>query len=230
MMNRKKKNLAILLIAIFNLIFTIMAMTELKSMIPINLFEKEISKMCPKEYLLILPIIVILMSILQIMYRLKTMDKVVTTGKIVEDGVFTFIDGLCIIGNWALVYIGFVYTNTTLINITIPIIYIIMAIIGIVLAGIYSTFPINKKGSIIGLVTKETVEDDEVWRIANRFNGFTGFVSSIVIVLLSAYFIVYGFNFIYLLLAVIICGILMFYMPRLYAKMVAEKKAQRIIE
>lgn len=230
MMNRKKKNLTIFGFAILNLLLTIVAMTKLKAMIPINLFEKEISKMCSKEYLLVLPIVVIIISVLQIIYRMKTMDKVVTTGKIIEDGMFTFVDGLLMLGNWIFVYIGFVYTKTTLINIYIPVIYVVMAVIGIALAGVYSTFPINKKGSIIGLITKETIENDDIWRIANRFNGFTGFVSAIIIVLLSAYFLVFGFNFIYLLVGIIICGILMFYMPRLYAKMVAEKRAQRIIE
>ena len=105
-----------------------------------------------------------------------------------------------------------------------------MGLFGLVLSGIYSTFPINKKGSLLGLVTKETVADDEVWRIANRFNGFTGFVSSIIIVLMAAYYIVCGFNLIYFILEVFICLMLMFYVPRLNAKRVADKKAQRVVE
>lgn len=230
MMNRKKKNLTILCIAILNLVLTIIAIIQLKSMIPINIFGEGKDKMCSKEFLLVLPIVVLIISVLQVFYRLKTMDKVVTNGKLIEDGLFAFIDGFLICANWILVYIGLNYTKTMLINIEIPVIYIIMILIGLVLMGIYSTFPINKKGSMLGLVTKETIEDDEVWRIANRFNGFTGFVSAIIIILLAAYFIVYGFNWVLLVIGLFICGMLMFYVPRLNAKMVARKKSERVIE
>lgn len=230
MMNGKKKNLTILGIAILNLILTFFAVLNLKNMIPINIFEDSIGKMASKQLLFNLPVLVLVISVFQVIYRLKTMDKTITTGKLVEDGLFAFFDGLLIGINWIFVYIGDQYTKTTLINIDIPVIYIIMAVIGFGLVGLYSTFPINKKGSIFGLVTKETIESDEIWRIANRFNGFTGFVSAIIIILLSAYFIVYGFNWVYLLIALIVCAFLMFYAPRLYAKTLKRKIENRIIE
>ncbi len=230
MMNRKKKNLTILLLAVLNFILTIFAITNLKSMVPINIFKSDIGKMCSKQMLLAIPLLVIVISLIQVFYRLKTMDKPVTTGKLIEDGTFAFVDGLLICINWLLVYISSIYTKTTLINVEIPVIYIVMGIIGLVMAGIYSTYPINKKGSILGLRTKETLEDDGVWRISNRFNGFTGFVSSIIVVLLAAYYIVCGFNFVYLLLAIIFCGMLMFYVPRLHATMIARKKSKKTIE
>ena len=230
MMNRKKKNLTILGIGVFNFILTIVVMANLKSMIPINFFEEGIAKMTSKSILLLLPTIVLLISIFQVIYRIKTMDKTVTTGKLIEDGLFAFIDGLLIGINWLLVYIGVQYTNTTLINIDIPVIYVIMAIVGFALVGVYSTFPINKKGSIVGLVTKETISNDEVWRIANRFNGFTGFISAIIIIALSGYFIMFGFNWVYLVIALFICGMLMFYIPRLYAKRIQDKILNRVVE
>lgn len=230
MMNRKKKNLTILGIGVLNFILTIVVMANLKSMIPINFFEEGIAKMTSKSILLLLPTIVLLISIFQVIYRIKTMDKTVTTGKLIEDGLFAFIDGLLIGINWLLVYIGVQYTNTTLINIDIPVIYVIMAIFGFALVGVYSTFPINKKGSIVGLVTKETISNDEVWRIANRFNGFTGFISAIIIIALSGYFIMFGFNWVYLVIALFICGMLMFYIPRLYAKRIQDKILNRVVE
>lgn len=229
-MNRKKKNLTILGIGVLNFILTIVVMANLKSMIPINFFEEGIAKMTSKSILLLLPTIVLLISIFQVIYRIKTMDKTVTTGKLIEDGLFAFIDGLLIGINWLLVYIGVQYTNTTLINIDIPVIYVIMAIFGFALVGVYSTFPINKKGSIVGLVTKETISNDEVWRIANRFNGFTGFISAIIIIVLSGYFIMFGFNWVYLVIALFICGMLMFYIPRLYAKRIQDKILNRVVE
>lgn len=230
MMNRKKKNLTILILAVLNFILTIVSIVNLKAMVPINIFESDIGKMCSKQMLLALPLLVIIISLIQVFYRLKTMDKPITTGKLIEDGGFAFVDGLLICINWLLVYISSVYTKTTLINVEIPVIYIILGIIGLVMAGIYSTYPINKKGSILGLRTKETLEDNEVWRISNRFNGFTGFVSAIIVVLLAAYYIVYGFNWIYLLLAIIVCGMLMFYIPRLHASMIAREKSKKVIE
>lgn len=230
MMNRKKKNLTILGIGVLNFILTIVVMANLKSMIPINFFKEGIAKMTSKSILLLLPTIVLLISIFQVIYRIKTMDKTVTTGKLIEDGLFAFIDGLLIGINWLLVYIGVQYTNTTLINIDIPVIYVIMAIVGFALVGVYSTFPINKKGSIVGLVTKETISNDEVWRIANRFNGFTGFISAIIIIALSGYFIMFGFNWVYLVIALFICGMLMLYIPRLYAKRIQDKILNRVVE
>jgi hypothetical protein len=230
MMNKKKKNFTILFIAVLNFILTVAAIIKLKSMVPINVFEKDIGKMCSKQLLLGIPTLVIILSLLQVLFRLKTMEKKVTTGKIIEDALFAFVDGLLICINWLLVYIGVKYTETTLININIPVIYIVMGVVGLVLCGIYSTFPINKKGALIGLKTKETLEDDEVWRIANRFNGFTGFVAALIIILLSAYYIVNGFNIIYFIFELFVCGMLMFYIPVLNARMVARKKSERIIE
>ena len=91
MMNRKKKNLTILVIAILNLILTFVAMIKLKAMIPINVFAKDITKMCSKELLLILPIIVLIISVFQVLYRIKTMDKKVDEvwDLLIEYGVAT---------------------------------------------------------------------------------------------------------------------------------------------
>ena len=111
-----------------------------------------------------------------------------------------------------------------LIDINIPVFNIIMIMVGVVLIGIYSTYPINKTGSIFGLVTKETLENEEIWRVANRFNGFTGFVAAITLILLSGYFLINGFNWVYMVLEVFICIMLMFYIPRLNAKRAAKSR------
>ena len=66
--------------------------------------------------------------------------------------------------------------------------------------------------------------------IANRFNGFTGFISAIIIIALSGYFIMFGFNWVYLVIALFICGMLMFYIPRLYAKRIQDKILNRVVE
>lgn len=224
MMNRKKKNMTILGVAILNLILTCVAIFKLKAMVPINIFQHDIQKMCSKELLLILPVIILIISVFQVLYRIKTMDKVVTTGKIVEDGLFAFIDGTLICSNWLLMYIASQYTKTMLIDINIPVFNIIMIMVGVVLIGIYSTYPINKTGSIFGLVTKETLENEEIWRVANRFNGFTGFVAAITLILLSGYFLINGFNWVYMVLEVFICIMLMFYIPRLNAKRAVKSR------
>ncbi len=231
MKTKNKKNFTILGIAILNLILSIIAISKLSNNIPINIFATSIiDKMCSKQLLMIIPVVVLLISILQVIYRLNTMDKVVTTGKRIEDAVFTFIDGLLIYINWMFVYVGYSFTSTNLIKVDIPVGYIIMALIGIVIVAIYSTFPINKFGSRIGLRIKETIEKEEVWRTANKLNAFTGLLSGIIIVLLSGYFLLYGFNWIYLLIAVLVCVLLMFYIPILYAKMIYRKVVNRVIE
>ena len=231
MKTKNKKNFTILGIGILNLILSIFAIVKLSNNIPINIFATNvIDKMCSKQLLIIIPIIVLLISIFQVIYRLNTMDKVVTTGKRIEDAVFTFTDGLLIYINWILIYIGYSFTNTNLIKVEIPVGYIIMALIGIIIVAVYSTFPINKFGSKIGLRIKETIENEEVWRTANRLNSFTGLLSGIIIVLLSGYFLLFGFNWIYLFILVIACGLLMFYIPILYAKMIYRKVVNRVIE
>lgn len=227
---RKKKNFTILGIGILNLILTVYVVVKniVTKMVPINIFASDlVGKMSPKYLLVIAPIAVMVISIIQVIYRLNTMDKPVTTGKLIEDALFTFIDGLLITGNWLFVYMGYKYSVTKLVvpELIEPA-YVLLILLGLVIAAIASNFPINKRGSILGLRTKETMENGEIWRLANRFNGFTNFVSAIIIILLAFEFIIAGFNLIYLIVAAIICVILMFVVPRIYAKLVAKKVEQ----
>ena len=225
-MDKKKKNIALIGISVINLIVVLVMYSKIKSMIPNN----AIKKMASKQLLLVLPCISIIISVFQVMYRMKTIDKPVTIGKIIEDGLFSFFDGLIMFLGWILVYIGYEYTNTTLVNVNIQPIYIIIGIIGLGLAGMYSTFPINKIGSAIGLTTKETLADAKVWRIAYRFNALTGFISAVMIVVLAIYFMFFGFNWIYLIVVVILSVLLMYYVPRLYAKKIAKDLSERVVE
>lgn len=228
---KNKKNFTILAIGVLNFILSAIVINTLSKMVPINIFGASvIDKMQTRNMLYILPGVVLVMCASQVLYRLKTMDKAVTTGKRIEDAVFTILTGTLMLINWSLIYIGYNFTATNLLQASVPVIYLITAIIGIVLATMYSSYPINKFQSIIGLRTKETLEDEGVWRIANRFNAFTGFVSSLVIIGLSIYFTIVGFDWVLLLIGVLVCGFAMFYLPRLYAKMVYSKKADIIIE
>lgn len=228
---KNKKNFTILGIGVINLIASFFAVSKLSTMLPLNIFaDNVVDKMCSKNMLLLIPVVVLLLCAGQVLYRLKTMDKTVTTGKRIEDALFTFITGILLLVNWTLIYIGSEYTATNLVSKEFPILYFITAIIGVLMVVNYSAYPINKFGSIIGLRTKETLEDENVWRLANRFNAFTGFVSALIVIGLSVYFALVGFNWVYLILGIIFCGTLMFYAPKLYAQMVASKKENIIIE
>ncbi len=224
---RKKKNFTILGIGILNLILTVYVVVKhiVTKMVPINIFASDlVGKMSSKYLLLIVPVIVIIISIIQVIYRLRTMDKPVTTGKLIEDALFTFIDGLLITGNWLFIYMGYNYSVSKLVvSDLISPIYVLLILLGLVIAAIASNFPINKKGSVLGLRTKETMENGEIWRLANRFNGFTNFVSAIIIILLAFKFIVSGFSLIYFVIALIVCAILMFVVPRIYVKLVVKR-------
>ena len=228
---RNKKNFTILGIGAINTIASLVAVGSLSKRVPINIF-KEVAKdkMCSKNLLLILPAVVLVMCIGQVIYRLKTMDKTVTKGKRIEDALFTFITGILLVINWSLIHIGYNYTISPVVNSQLPIAYFITAIIGVAMVTIYSAYPINKFGSIIGLRTKETLADEEVWRIANRFNAFTGFVASLIVIGLSVYFALVGFNVGYLVVGLIFAAALTFYVPVVYAKHVAKRKAERVIE
>ena len=228
---KNKKNFTILGIGVINLIASFFAVSKLSTMLPLNIFaDNVVDKMCSKNMLLLIPVVVLLLCAGQVLYRLKTMDKTVTTGKRIEDALFTFITGILLLVNWTLIYIGSEYTATNLVSKEFPILYFITAIIGVLMVVNYSAYPINKFGSVIGLRTKETLEDENVWRLANRFNAFTGFVSALIVIGLSVYFTLVGFNWVYLILGIIFCGTLMFYAPKLYAQMVASKKENIIIE
>lgn len=228
---KNKKNFTILGIGVINLIASFFAVSKLSTMLPLNIFaDNVVDKMCSKNMLLLIPVVVLLLCAVQVLYRLKTMDKTVTTGKRIEDAIFTFITGILLLVNWTLIYIGSEYTATNLVSKEFPILYFITAIIGVLMVVNYSAYPINKFGSVIGLRTKETLEDENVWRLANRFNAFTGFVSALIVIGLSVYFALVGFNWVYLILGIIFCGTLMFYAPKLYAQMVASKKENIIIE
>lgn len=228
---KNKKNFTILGVGVINLIASFFAISKLSTMLPLNIFaDTVVDKMCSKNMLLIIPVVVLLICALQVLYRLKTMDKTVTTGKRIEDAIFTFVVGMSLLINWSLIYVGYEYTLTNLVSKKFPIIYFITATLGVLMAVNYSAYPINKFGSVIGLRTKETLEDEGIWRVANRFNAFTGFVSAIIVIGLSIYFALVGFNWVYLVLGLIFCGTFMFYAPKLYAQMIARKKANTIIE
>lgn len=234
MLNRKKKNYTILGAAIINLIATIYVLTKVitKVSVPINIFATDlVGKMQSKYVLLIAPIIVLLISIVQVMYRKKTMFKTVTTGKLIEDALFAFIDGLLIIANWVFVIIGYNFVKTSLISsIGINPAFLVIILIGLIILAISSTFPINRTGSILGLRTKETMEDDKIWRSANRFNGFTMFISAIIIILLGFDFIIKGFNLALLIGAILLSVVLIVIVPRIYVKIYAKHKVEEIIE
>ena len=89
---------------------------------------------------------------------------------------------------------------------------------------------VNKFGSKIGLNIKETRVREDVWRTANKLNAFTGLVTGILIVLLSGYFMLNAFNWIYLFALVILAGLMLFYIPILYAKMIYNKVVNRVVE
>lgn len=228
---KSKKSWIILILGILNLVMSFIAISSLESGLPLNVWATVAKdKMCSKELLYVIPIIITVLCILQVTYRTKTMSKSVTLGKIIEDATFTLLTGMLGVANWVFIYIGHIYTNTKLINIELPIMYIIGLIIGILLIALYSTFPINKKGSIVGLRTKETLADSDVWRVANRFNGFTGFVAGILVIIMNIFFIFSSFNIVYLISTIITCILLMFYIPCLYAQMILRRKNGRIVE
>lgn len=233
MFDRKKKNYTILAIAIANLVASIYVITKVitKLNVPINIFSSDLGRLCSKNYLLVLPIIVLIISIIQVMYRKKTMYKTVTTGKLIEDGVFTFVDGSLIVINWLLTIIGYNFIKTSLISsISINPIFILIIFIGILVASIASTYPINRTGSILGLRTKETMADDKIWRRGNRFNGFTMFISAIILVLVGFDFIIKGFNLVLLLSAIIIDLILTFVVPLIYVKIISKESREEVVE
>ena len=233
MFDRKKKNYTILGIAIANLVAIIYVITKVitKLNVPINIFSSDLGRLCSKNYLLVLPVIVLIISIIQVMYRKKTMYKTVTTGKLIEDGVFTFVDGSLIAINWLLTIIGYNFIKTSLISsISINPIYVVIIFVGIIIASISSTYPINRTGSMLGLRTKETMADDKIWRRGNRFNGFTMFISAIILVLVGFDFIIKGFNLVLLLSAIIIDLILTFVVPLIYVKIISKESREEVVE
>ena len=233
MFDRKKKNYTILAIAIANLVASIYVITKVitKLNVPINIFSSDLGRLCSKNYLLVLPVIVLIISIIQVMYRKKTMYKTVTTGKLIEDGVFTFVDGSLIAINWLLTIIGYNFIKTSLISsISINPIYVVIIFVGIIIASISSTYPINRTGSMLGLRTKETMADDKIWRRGNRFNGFTMFISAIILVLVGFDFIIKGFNLVLLLSAIIIDLILTFVVPLIYVKIISKESREEVVE
>ena len=233
MFDRKKKNYTILTIAIANLVASIYVITKVitKLNVPINIFSSDLGRLCSKNYLLVLPIIVLIISIIQVMYRKKTMYKTVTTGKLIEDGVFTFVDGSLIVINWLLTIIGYNFIKTSLISsISINPIYVVIIFVGIIIASISSTYPINRTGSMLGLRTKETMADDKIWRRGNRFNGFTMFISAIILVLVGFDFIIKGFNLALLISSIVIGIILTFVVPLIYVKIISKERREEVVE
>ena len=83
---------------------------------------------------------------------------------------------------------------------------------------------------MLGLRTKETMADDKIWRRGNRFNGFTMFISAIILVLVGFDFIIKGFNLVLLLSAIIIDLILTFVVPLIYVKIISKESREEVVE
>ena len=82
MLQGKKKNITILVVGILNLVLTLVAMFGMDKRLPLNVFKSFVlDKMVSRENLLIIPVIVLILCIIQVYYRIKTMDKPITKGK-----------------------------------------------------------------------------------------------------------------------------------------------------
>lgn len=231
MLQGKKKNITIIVVGVLNFILTIGAMIGMDKRLPINIFKEFVlDKMVQKENLLIIPAVVLVLCALQVFYRLKTMDKTVTRGKIIEDAVFTFVIGVLILLGWLLVDVGYQYMPNHRVGFETPVLSVVLASFAIVISTVASTFPINKFKDVIGFNTKETKADESIWRVTNRFAGFAFFVSAIILVILAVYFALNPFKWTYLAVGVIVALVFMFYAPTLYAKNIYNRKYKEEIE
>lgn len=225
MLQGKKKNITILVIGILNLILTIGAMFSMDKMLPLNIFKDHVlEKMVSKDYLLIIPIIALILCIAQVYYRIKTMDKPITRGKILEDAAFTIVIGVVILLGWLLADVGFQYMPNHNIGFKVPVLSVVLACFGIIFTAIASVFPISKFKDIVGFRTKETMSDESIWRVTNRFAAVTFFISAILLIALAIYFEVVVFNWAYLACVIIFDLIIMIYAPYLYAKNIFNRK------
>ena len=112
MLNGNKKNITIIAVAVLNLLLTIGAITVLDKMLPLKFYAQNPFKMVGKGVLLILPVVILVLSALQVFYRIKTIKKPVNTFRRVEDAVFVCIIGLLMIINWVFVCVGKDNTGT----------------------------------------------------------------------------------------------------------------------
>lgn len=226
MLNGNKKNITIIAVAVLNLLLTIGAITVLDKMLPLKFYAQNPFKMVSKGALLILPVVILVLSALQVFYRIKTIKKPVNTFRRVEDAVFVCIIGLLMIINWVFVCVGKDNTGTPVVTFNIPVVSVIMAVIATVLAMYASSLPINKFGSKIGLSTPETISNEKLWRIGNKFAALCAFISALAFVFLAAYFKLVMFKWHYLITGIVIACILIGYAPRLYIKKVASKNVE----
>ena len=225
MLQGKKKNITILVVGILNLILTLVAMFGMDKRLPLNVFKSFVlDKMVSRENLLIIPVIVLILCIIQVYYRIKTMDKPVTKGKRIEDAVFTLVVGVVILLGWLLVDVGYQYMPNHKIGFDVPVLSVILSCLAIIIATIASVFPINKYKDVIGFRSKEAMTDESIWRVTNRFAAATFFISAIVLVVLAVYFEMVAFNWAYLVLGIIFDAIIMIYAPYLYSKNIYGRK------
>ena len=227
MLNGNKKNITIIIVAVLNLLLTIGAVASLDKMLPLKFYAQNPFKMVSKGSLLIIPIVIIVLSALQVVYRLKTIQKPVNTFRRVEDAIFVGVVGLLMIINCVFVSVGHDNTGTPVVSFNIPVIGVIMAVIATLLAMYASSLPINKFGSKIGFRTQETLSNEKAWRVGNKFVALCGFLSSLLFVFIAAYFVLVRFKWHYLVTAIALTCILIGYAPRLYIKrIISMNKAE----
>lgn len=225
MLQGKKKNITILAVGVINFILTLFAMIGMDKRLPINIFkDSTLAKMDVKEKLLIIPSVILILCACQVFYRIKTMDKVVTKGKLIEDATFVVIIGALILCGWLLVDVGYQYMPNHTLAFELPVLSTVLAVLAIIISAVASILPINKFNSVIGYRSKETKVDESIWRVTNRFAGFTFFVSALILVVLAAYFVFNPFKWSYLIVGIAVALILMFYAPSVYAKNIYSRK------
>ena len=222
---KSKKTLTILVFGILNFILALFILGKLSDQVPIYVFKENlIDKMDSKNLLMIFPTIILIFTLAQVLYRLKTMNKVITTVKLVEDAVFTVITGIAVLIQWIMTYIAHMYTQNNIPKVDIPIINILIVVFGIIIITVASLIQITKKNSYLGFRTKETLNDEEVWRKTNRFAGTMGFIAGAIIISSSVKMLMSDKGIICFLLALIIALIVAIIFPILYGKKLSDEK------
>ena len=104
---------------------------------------------------------------------------------------------------------------------------ILILLMGIFMIVIGNIMPKTKRNSVIGLRTRWSMSNDEIWSKSNRFGGYTMVVVGVLVVIVAFVFYKPWSSMIMLLLLIIATIVMIAYSKHVYDKFVSIKERSK---
>ena len=233
------KNKVLLLLAVLPFFFTILLLRMVPDEIPMHYdFSGNINRWGSKFELLLFPVFIAVFQVFWVLLlssfarkRLASCDEKLIAGSLQNEKVLFY----TAIGTWIL-FTGlhfYIMISSILIvrdNLETQMFSfgnILILLMGIFMIVIGNIMPKTKRNSVIGLRTRWSMSNDEIWSKSNRFGGYTMVVVGVLVVIVAFVFYKPWSSMIMLLLLIIATIVMIAYSKHVYDKFVSIKERSK---